>query len=261
MLSFEEYSTRFQTIRMERDADGILLFQLHSGGGAFQWGLLPHKELGEAFRFVGADRGNRVIIFTGTGATFTAPEARPETRSIKVSMTSPQWDVAHYEARQMLMGELDIEVPMIAAINGPCYRRAELPLLCDITIASDDALFEDAAHFKHGNLMPGDGMYTLYSILLGINRARYLCLTGQRLSAQEAHQHGLVNEVLPKADVLPRAWTLARELAKKSDLLLRYSRQLMTQKLKKEMLENLGYGMALEGLQQLDPSDPLREKG
>jgi enoyl-CoA hydratase/carnithine racemase len=73
-------------------------------------------------------------------------------------------------------------------------------------------------------------------------------LTGQKLSAREALNLGVVNEVLPRDKLLPRAWELAREICKRPTLARRYARVTMTQMLKQAMLEGLGYGIALESL-------------
>lgn len=103
-------------------------------------------------------------------------------------------------------------------------RHAELALMCDIVIAADDATFEDTAHFHLGSIVPGDGINIVYTMLMGLNRARYLMLTGQVLSAREAKDMGLIAELLPRHELLPRAWELAEQLAKKPEFLLRYTR-------------------------------------
>ena len=77
-------------------------------------------------------------------------------------------------------------------------------------------------------------------------------LTGKRLSAQDAERIGVVGEVLPRADVLPRAMELAADIRIKPLLLRRYTRQLLTQQLKRQMLDHLTLGMALEGLAATD---------
>lgn len=260
MSRLDDYADGFECATLRRE-DGILEIRLGHDGGEFVWGPAVHAELPVLFREVGDDRENRIVILTGTGSVFTGPEASPQTRSVTTSIAPDQWQVITREAKQMLMNELDIDVPMIAAINGPAYRHMELALLCDIVLASKDAVFEDAAHIRHGNLAPGDGMNIVLGLLMGINRARYLHLTGQRLTAQEAQQVGLVNEVLPRKRVLPRGCGLARQLAAKPDLLLRHSRLLMTQHLKQHMLAHLGEHMLYEGMAQLDQGDPMRTGG
>jgi enoyl-CoA hydratase/carnithine racemase len=145
------------------------------------------------------------------------------------------------------MNLLDIEAPMISAINGPALRHSELPLLCDIVLAAEETTFQDSGHFMSG-LIPGDGMHVVYPMLLGVNRGRYFLLTGQTLDARKALELGLVAEVLPREQLLPRAWELAEQLALQPPLALRYSRVLLTQHIKRLMHDLLGYGLALEGM-------------
>ena len=153
----------------------------------------------------------------------------------------------------MLMNLLDIGVPMIAAINGPALRHSEMPLMCDIVLASDDATFQDSAHFVN-DLLPGDGMHVVYPLLLGTNRGRYFLLTGQTIGADEAKQLGLVSEVLPRQRLMPRAWELAEYLANKPPLVARYTRVLLTMQLKRQMEDMLGLGLLMEGMGVLDES-------
>jgi enoyl-CoA hydratase/carnithine racemase len=243
MARFEDYARKYQSVRMER-RNGILQLTFHTNDGPLQWGEVPHREFPEAFRDIGGDPENRVVIMTGTGEAFSGPRAAPDAR---LRRTAREWDKTYWEGKHLLLNLLDIEVPMISAINGPALRHSEIPLLCDIVLASEDTSFQDSAHFANG-LVPGDGMHIVYPLLLGINRGRYFLLTGQTLDARRAQELGLVAEVLPRQELLPRAWALAEQLAQRPPLVLRYSRVLLTQHLKRLMHDLLGYGLALEGL-------------
>ena len=135
---------------------------------------------------------------------------------------------------------------MIAAVNGPATIHAELAVLCDVVLAAEHAVFQDS-HYPRG-VVPGDGVHVVWSLVLGPNQGRYFLLTGQELTAQRACELGVVAEVLPQNELLDRAWELARDLASKPTLTRRYSRVALVQPLKRALLNDLEFGLALEGL-------------
>ena len=247
MASLDQYADKYPSIKMERH-NGILQMTFHTDDGPLQWGGSPHQEFSQVFADVGADIENRIIIMTGTGDSFTGPQG---TTAGTPKRSPREWDQTYWEGKRILTSLLDVEVPMISAINGPALRHSEIPLLCDIVLASDTAAFQDSGHFMSG-LVPRAGMHIVYPLLLGVNRGRYFLLTGQRIEAAEAKTLGLVNEVMPQADLLPRAWELAKQMSRQSDIVLRYSRVAMTLVIKRQIHDLLGYGLALEGLGSAD---------
>jgi enoyl-CoA hydratase/carnithine racemase len=239
---FDHYSTVYEHVRMRRH-DGIIELALHTDGGSLVWGDGPHTELGYCFADVGSDPDNRVVILTGTGQSFIAALDR----SWIGQMTPEKWSKIYFHGRRLLMNLIEIEVPVIAAVNGPASVHAELALLSDIVLASEEATFSDAPHFRHGTV-PGDGVHLVWQSLLGRNRGRYFLLTGARISAVEALELGLVGEVLPAEQLLTRSWELAGQLARQPTTVLRYTRNAMLGSLKREMLSALDHGLAMEGL-------------
>ncbi len=256
-MELRDYAGKYETVRLERRA-GILQVTLHTDGGPVRWGPTVQSELVDAFTQIGADRENRIVILTGSGKEFSGPRAEPGKsfyREMSRNITADLLDRAHWNAKRIMTRMLDIEVPMIGVVNGPAMRHSELPLMCDIVIAADDATFEDTAHFDIASQVPGDGINMVYTMLLGLNRARYFMLMGQVLSAQEAKQLGLVSEIHARGELLPRAWEIAERLARKNDLLLRYTRVVLTEPLRRWMEESVTYHLGLEALAKLDKED------
>jgi enoyl-CoA hydratase/carnithine racemase len=247
--SFDSYKDRYKTIRMQR-TDGVLELYFHSDGGPLQWSLLAHNEFEDAFLEIGRDRENDVVIMTGTGDAFSGPAIEPGKHPNRKIMTPETYDPIQWEGKHLLPNLLSIEAPIIAAINGPAVRHAEIPLVSDIVLATEDTFFQDTAHFP-GGMVPGDGMHIVMPLLMGPTRASYFLLTGQKLSVGQAKDIGLVNEVLPRADLLARARELAAALMLQPRLVRRYSRTLLTEDLRQRMHGLLGYGLALEGIARM----------
>jgi enoyl-CoA hydratase/carnithine racemase len=251
---YAEYKDRYANYRFELSADGILLMQCHTNGGSLVWDWRAHDDMADAFADVAGDREIKVLIHTGTGESYNAnwgllpngeaPE-EPEYLLMSGERGLNKLDEKAWYARNLVMNVLDVDVPMISAVNGPCNIHSEVALMGDIVLASDDAWFQDVSHFPRGQV-PGDGQHVIWNFLVGHNRGRYLLLTGKKLSAQQALEWGAVAEVLPKDQLLDRAWELARELVKRPPLTLRYTRQLFTQELKRVFLDELGHGLARE---------------
>src|SRR5829696_3973269 len=208
---------------------------MHWRGKSLLWGGPPHQELPELFNAIASDRENRVVILTGTGDTFIGlgdgPNPLAEGRA-----NATVWDRIIWEGNRLVDQMLDIEVPMIAAVNGPVTVHSELAVLCDVVLARTDTYFQDAPHFP-GGLVPGDSMQVVWPMLLGPNRGRYFLLTGQEIHAEEALQLGVVGEVLPPERLLPRAYEIAAQLARLNPVLLRNTRHVLTRPWKRAMLD------------------------
>lgn len=244
-----DYFDAYPSVAFRRD-DGILEMRLHTRGGPALWGLWGglHRELGRAFRDVAEDRDNRVVILTGTGDDFCAGfdmagEQPP-------AMGAAAWDEIFREGRALLRNLLAIEVPVIAVVNGAAFVHAELAVLADIVLASETAVFADKPHSLNG-VVPGDGVQTVWPLLLGPNRGRYFLYTGQEIGAPEALALGIVDEVLPADRLLDRAWEHARNIAARPHTAMRYTRILLTEQLRARLEGELGYGLMLEGMGSL----------
>ena len=254
MTELRDYAEKYQGIRFTRN-DGVLEMKLHTRGEPARWGSsldCLHAELGPAFHDVATDMENRVIILTGTGDSFIA-SMDPAFQFHEASLAEMAPRIVE-EGLALLHNLLAIPVPMIAAVNGPALIHAELAVLCDVVLAASHTEFADLPHFVSG-AVPGDGVHTVWPMLLGPNRGRYFLLTGERIGAQEAKQLGIVGEVLDPEALMPRARELATEFASKPIALLRYTRTLLVRELRRRMFDELASGLAQESLAMLVPSN------
>jgi enoyl-CoA hydratase/carnithine racemase len=258
-VELHEYEDRYATAEVTRDAAGVLTIRMGWRGTPLMWGGRPHQELPELFNAVASDRENRVVILTGTGDTFIGlgdgPNPLAEGRA-----NATVWDRIIWEGNRLVNQMLDIEVPMIAAVNGPVSVHSELAVLCDIVLAADHAYFQDAPHFP-GGLVPGDSMQVVWPLLLGPNRGRYFLLTGQQIQAEEAHQLGIVGEVLPADQLMGRALEIAAGLAELNPILLRNARHALVRPLRRAMAEDLHTGLALEAIASMSGREWNRDTG
>jgi enoyl-CoA hydratase/carnithine racemase len=249
-----DYASRYETIRFER-TNGVLEMTLHTQGGEVVWGTSSqdlHNELGLAFADIARDSENKVVVLTGTGRTFISKIDRV-VRGNEANIIT-KWARLYREGVSLLENLLAVPVPMIAAVNGPALIHAEIALLSDIVLAADHAEFADVAHVGNGSV-PGDGVQTVWPMLLGPNRGRYFLLTGQRIGAEEARVLGLVGEVLSPEKLLPRARELAHKLAANTSTMLRHTRAVLTHNLRRRMREELGLGLAVEALAYFERAD------
>jgi enoyl-CoA hydratase/carnithine racemase len=247
MTKFDTYGDGFPNARLTRKSNGVLEVVLHTDGGKLIFNGHTHEQLVDLFHVIGEDRDNRVVILTGSGDAFM-DAIDPE----GFDFFSPRgYDKILREGRKLLANILDIEAPMITALNGPVLLHSEYALLTDIILATPETVFQDKPHFDFG-IVPGDGVNLLWPEVIGSIRGRYFVLTRQRLDAQTAKEWGVVNEIVPGNRLLERAHEIADAIATLPPLTSRYTRIALTQKLRRIVDEGAGYGLALEGISAAD---------
>jgi enoyl-CoA hydratase/carnithine racemase len=247
MNRFDAYRDSFPNARLTRSESGVLEVALHTDGGTLVFNGHIHEQLVNLFHAIASDRDNRVVILTGSGGAFMesiSPEG--------FDFFTPQgYDKIYREGKKVLMNILDIEAPLIAAVNGPVRLHSEYVLLADIVLATPATVFQDKPHFEFG-IVPGDGVHLLWPEVIGSVRGRYFVLTRQELDVETAKEWGAVNEIVPAGQLLARAREIAEGLAKLPPLTSSYTRIALTQKLRRIIDEGIGYGLALEGISAAD---------
>ncbi len=225
-VPFAEYQERFKDHFVMTRTDGIIEVRMHSRGETARWSFELHRALPQMFQMVGADRENEVMILTGTGRHWLREldkesfEAQESDEQVFRETNYDMWYVDGSKLQENMLWSMDI--PVITAINGPGFHQ-EFGLLADFTLCTDDTRFVEP-HLLVG-LVPGDGLFLTLQQLVGLKRANWAMYMLEGISAQQALEWGLVNEVLPRERLLPRAWEIAEKLMR----LDRVVRRLTTQ--------------------------------
>ncbi len=204
MLDPENY----KAIKIEKRPNGVAVATLNRPEKLNAVNGWMHRDLARLPRDADADPEVKVLVITGAGRAFCAggdmggfSENGPE-HPVPVSQ----------EGRQIVDHLLDCEKPVISAIHGYAMGfGATLALLPDIVVAAESTVIADT-HVSMG-LSAGDGGQVIWPLLMGVNRAKYFLMTGDRLTAPEAERMGLVNFVVPDDEYLKRALEIADRLA------------------------------------------------
>jgi enoyl-CoA hydratase len=190
-----------------------------------------HHDLTQLFADLKRERDARAVLLTGKGRAFSAggdfawfPQLREPGRM----------EALRRDAKQLIWDLLDVEVPIVAAVNGPAMGLgASIALLCDVIFMADTAVIGDP-HVKVG-IVAGDGGVVIWPLAVGPARAKQYLLTGDPVTAAEAERIGLVNKVVPAADLEREALAFAERLAAGAPLAVRYTK-LAVNKLLKDAL-------------------------
>ena len=244
----EEYSEKFKEFFKMKRKNSILEVAFHTNGGAMKWDMETHRAIIPAFFDINCDPDNEVVILTGTGDAFLGEISQEG--MLRQGFTSfgthQAYDIFYYDQTREPLALLELKIPVIAAINGPSIVHAELVLLNDIVICSENTYFQEA-HWALQGIVPGDGVHTLFRELLGPNRGRYFLYMGNKIYAEEALQLGLVSEVLPQDKLLDRAWEIAETIFMTKDRIQRrLTRSLLIQPWRELFVKELNSGMAHE---------------
>jgi enoyl-CoA hydratase len=167
-----------------------------------------HSDLSTVFAAAHDDARVRAVVLTGAGRAFSAGGDESPDRQYTTSTGRTPIE----EARHIVEDVIALSKPLIAAVNGHAIGLgALLATLADISFVSEKAKIGDL--HVHAALPAGNGAAVIWPLLVGINRAKHLLMTGEILTAAEAERFGLVTRVLPPEEVLPAAMEMARRLA------------------------------------------------
>ena len=207
-----------------------------------------HHELERIWVDLAEDADVNAILLTGAGKAFCAGgdvkgmasrAGKEEGRSR--AMVSPAG------GRRLVQNMLDVEQPIIGAINGDAVGLgATIALLCDVIVASEKARFADT-HVRVG-IVAGDGGAVIWPLLIGPARAKEFLMRGHFVNGADAAKMGQVNYAVPPEAVLPKAREIAQELAEGPTWAIRWSKLSVNKWLKDQVNLIMDASLAYEML-------------
>jgi 2-(1,2-epoxy-1,2-dihydrophenyl)acetyl-CoA isomerase len=230
-----------ETIRHEV-ADGVATITLNRPDALNALNATMRRELLAAFKAAARDDATRAVILTGegrgfcSGADLRGGETEREFRRVITQEYNP-----------LITAIRELPKPVIAAVNGVAAGAGvSLALACDLVYAADDARFICA--FVRIGLVPDSGLSRALVRALGRQRAAHLILTGEPLSSADAHAAGLVNAVVPAAELRATVDRVATGLAAGPTRAHAYAKRLITIAEDGTLAESLAAEAALQEL-------------
>jgi enoyl-CoA hydratase/carnithine racemase len=251
-----DYFGAYRSLKLTRDANGVLVAEFHNNGGPFIMSAQAHTEFVDAFYRIAQDRANKIVILTGAGGEFITDV---DWSSFGDVADPGVWSQVHDEGVQVLENIANIRVPVIAAIEGRAHVHSDYVLLANVIVAGDGATFQDVAHYAVG-VAPGDGIFTTWSYRAGAGRAEAFLLDPKPLPARTAQEWGVVAEVVPNGKALGRARELSELYLKAPEVTRRNTRVHFIQPLKERIVREVGYGLSLEGASAADLVKSMQAK-
>lgn len=204
-----------------------------------------HAELTNAFKELDSDEESRAVILTGAGPSFCAGgDISGWVGPTGTNLPRPEHEV-HDAGRRLVDAMLWVEKPLICMLRGSAVGLgATLALLCDIVYASSDAVIGDL-HVQYA-AVAGDGGAALWPLLVGINRAKELLMTGRRVGADEAAAIGLINRSVAPEELERVTFELAAELAALEPFAVRATKASVNRHLRRAVEDILDLSIAWE---------------
>jgi enoyl-CoA hydratase len=188
------------------DVDAVRILTLNRPGArnALSGDLI--RDLYDALRAADSDPAVRAVVLTGSDPAFCAGV------DLKEAARDGQAYFDLYETHDCIGQVAQMSTPVIGAINGAAFTGGlEIALGCDFLIGSERAALADT-HVRVG-VLPGGGMTVRLPMFVGESYARRMSMTGEIIGAEQALRIGLLTEVVPHADLLPRAVELGQRIA------------------------------------------------
>jgi enoyl-CoA hydratase len=194
-------------------------------------------ELDDAVRRAVADDGVRVLIFDGKGDHFSAGHDLKEGAAKRADFTVEQrWAYEELYYFEYAMRIWDCPKPTIAQVHGACIAGGFMVAnMCDLVVASDDAFFADPVCQTLGACAVE---VLVHPWVMSTRKAKELLFTGRRMPAQEAFEVGMVNKVVPRADLEAETLAMARQIANAEPFALKLVKRSLNRALDMQGMRN-----------------------
>jgi enoyl-CoA hydratase/carnithine racemase len=237
----EARAMAYKTIILDR-ADRVATLTLNRPERMNALTVEMGRELREAMEEVRDDLESRVLVLTGNGRAFCAGEDVKERPADSPEIKVRQTPLGKFAAGPRSLAQYaetlrNMTQPTIASVNGFAVGQGlSLALSCDIRIASEDAQF--GAIWTRRGIPPESAGAYLLTHLVGPSKACQLIFTGKTLNAREAKEIGLVNEVVPAAELQGATRELAKSIAEGPPVAIAISKMMVYQALEASLATN-----------------------
>lgn len=171
------------------------------------------NQLKEALHRAESDDEVRCVLLTGEGRAFCAGQDLAEATEVSNDPDRDLSEIVHHTYIPIIKGIRKLEKPVVCAVNGTAAGAgANIALACDIVIASEEASFIQS--FSQIGLIPDSGGTYILPRLIGLARATALTFLGEKVSAKEAVEMGLIWKAYPADKYMDEAKAIASKLAK-----------------------------------------------
>ena len=195
---------KYESMRIEKSDSGVTVVTLNRPERLNAVNGVMHKELSTFSRDADLDRDTRVVVLAGEGRAFCAGG--------DFGGDSPGDAPTAEEARQIVDHLLEMHKPIVSAVQGYAMGLgATVSLLCDVVVAGPTSVFADT-HVKMG-IGAGDGGAVIWPLLMGVNRAKWFLMSGDRITGQDLFDMGLVNFLAEDDQIMQTAREKAEQLA------------------------------------------------
>jgi enoyl-CoA hydratase/carnithine racemase len=194
----------YQAMKIEKRPNGVAVVTLNRPERLNAVNATLHHELARFTRDAEADPDVRVLVLAGAGRAFCAGgDFSPGANAAGLSLE---------EGRQIVDHLLELRKPIVSAVQGYAMGLgATIALLCDVVVAGRSTVVADT-HVRMG-IGAGDGGQVIWPLLMGVNRAKWFLMTGERVTGEQLLELGLVNFLVEDDQILKQALACADKLA------------------------------------------------